>query len=208
MIRRAAVVAAALVLGIGGAAALLVARMPSSASAPPVRPSAMAGLVAPAEEELTSGPLLASSPPVRLEVPALHVSAPVTRLGLQADGSMEVPSDTRTVGWFTGAPAPGALGPAVLAGHVDFRGEVGAFGRLDTLRGGDTVRVAREDGTVAEFVVSRVGRYPKKAFPTEAVYGPIDHAGLRLITCGGDFDRRTGHYVDNVVAFASLRGLA
>lgn len=151
---------------------------------------------------LTRGTLLPASPPSRLEVPALGVDVPVAALGLRSDGAMQVPDDARTVGWFTGAPTPGSLGPAVLAGHVDFKGAAGTFARLSMLRPGDEVRVARRDGTTVVFAVTEVSRHPKNRFPTEKVYGPIDHAGLRLITCGGDFDRRSGHYQDNVVVFA------
>ncbi|WIM99497.1 class F sortase [Actinoplanes oblitus] len=175
----------------------------SSAAAPAL--GASAGIVAGDASALISGPLLPESPPARLEIPALRVAAPVAALGLEPDGTMRVPTDARTVGWFTRAPVPGSLGPAVLAGHVDYRGAAGSFARLSHLRRGAAIRITRRDGTVAVFAVDRIGRYPKSAFPAGAVYGPIDHAGLRLVTCGGDFDRDAGHYVDNVVVFASLR---
>jgi sortase family protein len=155
--------------------------------------------------ELTAGPLMPNSPPARVSIPALKVDVPLIGLGQQADGAMEVPTDAKTVGWFTGAPTPGALGPAVLAGHVDYRKQPGSFRHLADLKPGDLVSVARRDGKTAEFAVTRVDRYAKNKFPTEAVYGPIDHAGLRLITCGGDFDDSTGHYRDNIVVYAALR---
>jgi hypothetical protein len=155
--------------------------------------------------ELTAGPLMANSPPTRVVIPALKVNVPLIGLGQQADGAMEVPTDAKTVGWFTGAPTPGALGPAVLAGHVDYRKQPGSFRHLADLKSGDLIEVARRDGRTAEFAVTRVDRYAKDKFPTSAVYGPIDHAGLRLITCGGDFDDRTGHYRDNIVVYAALR---
>ncbi|MBB3094579.1 hypothetical protein FHR83_002231 [Actinoplanes campanulatus] len=177
---------------------------PPSNPAGAVRPSG--SMPGPAgAETLTSGELLPASPPERVAIPALDVSVPVVGLGLRADGAMEVPTDATTVGWFTGAPAPGSLGPAVLAGHVDYRGVSGTFAELSTLRPGDEVRITRRDGRTAVFAVTGVATYPKNRFPSGEVYGPIDHAGLRLITCGGDFDRRTGHYVDNVVAYARLR---
>ncbi|GAA4604006.1 hypothetical protein BJY16_004826 [Actinoplanes octamycinicus] len=206
MNRRSAVLTATLVLALSGVAALLVARPAAPVAGSRTTPAPVLPIAVVSASAFTSGPELASSPPTRLEIPALRVTAPVTELGLAPDGTMQVPADARTVGWFSGAPAPGSLGPAVLAGHVDYRGRAGSFARLPELRPGDPVRVSRRDGTVAVFAVDRIGRYPKRAFPTEAVYGPIDHAGLRLVTCGGDFDRETGHYVDNVVVFASLRG--
>jgi hypothetical protein len=66
--------------------------------------------------------------------------------------------------------------------------------------------VTRRDGSVAVFEITGVRRYPKDHFPTELVYGNTNNAGLRLITCGGWFDSSTGHYVDNIVVFASLTG--
>jgi hypothetical protein len=150
--------------------------------------------------------VLARSEPTGVAVPALGLDTRLTPLGLRADGSMEVPPDAPTVGWFTGAPTPGERGPAVIAAHVDWAGRAGAFADLDTLRPGDEIRVRRGDGATVPFVVDRVGQYPKDRFPTEEVYGDIAHAGLRLITCGGAFDSDARSYEDNVVVFASLRG--
>ena len=115
---------------------------------------------------------------------------------------MEVPGPS-DVGWFSRGPAPGALGPSVIAGHVTWDGPA-VFYRLRTMRRGDEVAVTREDGRTAVFTVSRVARYPQSQFPSRAVYGPIDHAGLRLITCGGKYDAARERYSDNVVVFAKL----
>ncbi|WP_436531858.1 class F sortase [Actinoplanes sp. HUAS TT8] len=153
---------------------------------------------------LTTGPLMSTSTPTRVVIPALDVDVPLTGLGQQADGTMQVPTDAKTVGWYTGAPTPGALGPAVLAGHVDYKNKPGTFNKLTDLRPGDSVNVDRADGSMAMFTVVEVVRYAKARFPTEAVYGAINRAGLRLITCGGDFDRAAGHYEDNIVVFADL----
>lgn len=156
---------------------------------------------------LPDGPLtLVRSAPVRLRVERLGLDTAPVPLGLLDDGSLQVPADAGTVGWYTGAPTPGERGPAVLAAHVDWKGLPGAFADLHALRPGDRVRVDRADGTTATFAVTRVGRYPKTAFPTEQVYGDLDHAGLRLITCGGTFDRSADSYTDNVVVFADLVG--
>jgi sortase (surface protein transpeptidase) len=125
-------------------------------------------------------------------------------LGLDAEGSLEVPPDGFPAGWFTGAPTPGETGPAVVAGHVDWAGSPGVFADLNQLAVGDDITVDRQDGSSAVFRVSAVQRVGKDAFPTAAVYGDLDHAGLRLITCGGEFDRSVGHYRDNVVVFADL----
>ena len=204
-LRSALTLAVAVALAGAGTAAIAAGRHESPVPEPPLTVSPPVAVAPATGDALTRGRLLPTSPPTRIEIPALHVAAPVTGLGLQPDGSMAVPTDARTVGWFTKAPTPGSLGPAVLAGHVDFRGAEGAFARLATLRPGDRVRVTRADGAIAVFAVTHVDRYAKDHFPSDRVYGPIDHAGLRLITCGGDFDNRTGHYLDNIVAYADLR---
>jgi LPXTG-site transpeptidase (sortase) family protein len=155
--------------------------------------------------DLIDGPMLAASAPRRLEIPALDVmSTALVPLGLQPDGTMEVPEDGKGVGWYTGAPTPGALGPAVLAAHVDWAGELGVFHELHEMETGDSVLVGRADGSTEEFRVTRVEQYPKDRFPTEEVYGMIAHAGLRLITCGGEFDEGQDSYRDNIVVYAQL----
>ena len=151
-----------------------------------------------------AGPVLPRSEPVRLAVPRIGVTSSVVDLGLDPTGAMEVPEDGARAGWYSRGPAPGSLGPAVIAGHVDWEGSPAVFYRLGELRAGDRVLVSREDGTTAVFAVTQVATYPKDRFPTRAVFGSSDHAGLRLVTCGGAFDRAAGHYVDNVVAFARL----
>jgi sortase family protein len=143
--------------------------------------------------------------PVELGVPAIDVHAgPLLELGIGADGTLEVPPDVATAGWFTLAPTPGSPGPAVIAGHVGYAGAPGVFQRLGELAAGDEVRVGRADGSTAVFEIYLVERYAKAQFPTERVYGDTTDAELRLITCGGSFDSRSGHYQDNVVAYGRL----
>jgi sortase (surface protein transpeptidase) len=149
-------------------------------------------------------PRLPASDPVRMQIPTLGVTSSIIQLGLEDDGSLEVPAGAYPVGWYEGGPTPGQLGPSVLAGHVDWEGERGAFYGLRELRPGDTAVIDRADGTAVTFRVDRVEEHPKEEFPTEDVYGDIEHAGLRLITCGGAFDEDTGDYQDNVIVFASL----
>ncbi|WP_407344518.1 class F sortase [Pengzhenrongella phosphoraccumulans] len=148
-------------------------------------------------------PHLARSTPVHLVIPAIGVDTDLMALGLQADGTMEVPPEGFPAGWYTGAPTPGELGPAIIAGHVDWTGP-GVFHDLRDLKADDEVSVTREDGSVAVFRVTGTDQFPKNAFPTDLVYGNIDHAGLRLITCGGAWNRRTHHYDDNLVVFADF----
>ena len=156
--------------------------------------------------QVLSTPALAAAPPVRIRISAIGVDSALIALGLAADGTLQVPVDGSVAGWFTGAPTPGEHGPAVIAAHVDWNHAPGVFFHLRDLEPGAEVAVDRADGTTARFVVLEVEQYPKDAFPTERVYGDIDHAGLRLITCGGSFDRAARSYRDNVVVYAGLVG--
>jgi sortase (surface protein transpeptidase) len=143
------------------------------------------------------------SSPVRLEIPAIGVSSSLVRLGLEPDGTMQVPGDFQVAGWFTGAPQPGQLGPAVIAGHVDSRTGPAVFYRLRDLRPGDEVRVVRADHRVVRFRVDSLASYPKQALPDDAVYGATTTPALRLITCAGTFDRSRHSYRDNLVVSAT-----
>jgi hypothetical protein len=160
----------------------------------------------------TSGPTptrepLDRSEPIRIAIPKIDVGATIMPLGLTADGMVQVPplAKAQLAGWYQLGPAPGEVGNAVIVGHVDSK-EIGpaVFFRLGALLPGDTIEVIRKDGKIATFVVEGVKSYPKTAFPTDLVYGPTDVPGLRLITCGGDFDERIGSYPDNIIAFARL----
>jgi len=186
-------------------AALTVVRPTASASGAPTPTAARPPTAAPDAQSLATK-TLPRSRPVSLRIPSIGVSSPaLVDLGKAADGSLEVPADPADPGWFAPGPAPGQFGPAVVAGHVDGGGGPGVFYRLGELRPGAQVEITREDGSLARFVVDKVERYRKDAFPTTAVYGDSTHRSeLRLITCGGDFDDATGHYVDNVVAYAHL----
>lgn len=144
--------------------------------------------------------------PRALSIPSLGVTSALERLGQQEDGTMETPRDPDKAGWYAPGPAPGAKGPAVIAGHVSWNGKPSVFHRLSAMKRGERIRVDREDGTTAEFTVERVGQYPKNRFPTVEVYKNTDHAGLRLITCGGRYDESKRYYSDNVVVFARLTG--
>jgi hypothetical protein len=140
--------------------------------------------------------------PVRVAVERLGIDAPVIDLGLEPDGSLEVPGTGSDVGWLTTGAVPGRVGPAVLAGHVDSGDGAGVFARLHETVPGDRVLVALDDGSTMIFSVTAVERVAKDAFPTDAVYGPAPTPQLRLITCGGEFDRSVDSYRDNVVVAA------
>lgn len=151
-------------------------------------------------------PLAPVAVPVGLAIPAIGVDErSLLELGRNPDGSLQVPTDFTRAGWFTGGSVPGEPGPSVIAGHVDSWRGPAVFFRLRDLRPGDPVTVRMSDGTAVRFQVDGVARYPKTAFPTEAVYGPVPGAALRLITCGGAFDRGARSYLDNIVVYASER---
>ncbi|WP_336922205.1 class F sortase [Aquipuribacter sp. SD81] len=163
----------------------------------------------PSPEPSTSSPApVAAAPvaaPVAVRVPAAAISSELLHLGLQDDGTLEVPEgpDFDTAAWFDGSPRPGEVGPAVLLGHVSSaaRGP-SVFYELGDLRPGDRVEVDRADGTTAAFEVYEVQQFPKEGFPTLQVYGNTPGPELRLITCGGTIAESTGHFEDNVVIFA------
>jgi LPXTG-site transpeptidase (sortase) family protein len=142
--------------------------------------------------------------PVRVQLPSVGIDSPLARLGTDADGALVPPTDFDQAGWFAAGPAPGETGPAVIAGHVDSWTGPAVFFRLADLAVGDPVVVRRADGTTAHFEVTSVDRYAKSDFPTADVYGPTPDPELRLITCGGDFDREKRSYTDNVVVSARL----
>ena len=156
------------------------------------------------------GPVLPASKPVSVDIPAIGVHSAMQYLGLTAQHTLQVPKPGphyNEAGWYKYSSTPGSLGPAVIVGHVDSEAQgPSVFFSLGALRPGDNVLVTRADGLVAVFRVDGVRSYPKDHFPTQLVYGETDHAALRLVTCGGAFDQATGHYLDNIVVFASLVG--
>jgi hypothetical protein len=158
----------------------------------------------PAERVAVPVPLPASQV-TGIDAPTIGLTTEdTTSLGLRDDNSLDVPRSASTVGWYERSASPGEVGPAVLAAHVNFRGEAGAFAHLGRMKPGDGVEVHRDDSTTAVFTVDRVEQYPKDAFPTEAVYGPTTDGELRMVTCGGVFNDRTRSYQDNIVVFAHL----
>nr|WP_232521030.1 class F sortase [Micromonospora phaseoli] len=144
--------------------------------------------------------------PVSLSVPSIEVSAPVKPVGDAPDGSIAVPPLSRheETGWYDRGPVPGEPGPAVIVGHVDTKSGPSVFYDLGKLGVGDTVEVAREDGSVAVFTVDSVEHFPKDQLPADRVYGHDGPASLRLITCGGQWLGGGTGYADNVIAFATL----
>ena len=145
--------------------------------------------------------------PVAVRIPSIGIDSPLIRLGLNADNTLEVPSDFAVAGWYIYRSVPGEPGPGIIAGHVDSQTGPAVFFRLKELEPGATIDVERSDGSVATFTVTAREQYDKDAFPTDKVYGPTSSPQLRVITCGGSFDWNTRHYNDNVVVFADLQSI-
>ena len=204
-LRRPAAIAfaAGLVVIVGGTAGLLLTHH----STPALRPVAAGVAALPAP----TGPIVAPpqsaaaqvASPISLTIPLIGVKTSLITLGLASGGEMQVPSSTTVAGWYTGSPRPGAVGSSIIVGHVDSKSGPGIFFRLPELKKGDDVYVKRSDGTTAEFRVTEVQEYPKDHFPTDTVFGPTPDAELRLITCGGTFDSVTGHYLSNIIVYAT-----
>lgn len=199
--RRAAAIAlvAGIALAGAGAAGLALTRHPVAPGSYPVTalPAPTGPIVAVQQSRAA-----AVAVPVDLVIPSIGVQTNLSDLGLTAAGTLQVPPATSVAGWYTGGPRPGAIGPAVIAGHIDSRSGPGVFFHLSGLKPGDRVYVRRADGTLAVFRVTQVQTYLKDRFPTAAVYGPTPDAELRLITCGGTFDPTRGAYLSNVVVYA------
>jgi sortase (surface protein transpeptidase) len=144
-----------------------------------------------------------AAPPRRIQIPAIGVSAPVIALGLNPDHTLETPRVWGETGWYKPGPEPGERGPAVVVGHVDSTTGPAVFYRLREIRRGNVITIRRSDGSSVRFRVQRVEHWPKSDFPTSRVYGHTRGAVLRLVTCSGNFNRSTGHYVDNTIVYAS-----
>jgi sortase (surface protein transpeptidase) len=175
-------------------------RTRQQAPAPATAPSAPA---AASEGASTVGPPESAGAPLRISIPAIGVDAAVVGVGLRADGAMEVPAVDRA-GWYRLGPRPGEPGPAVIVGHVDSRGGPAVFHRLRQLQRGDGILVGRTGGTTAAFTVEAVEQQPKSALPVGRIWNRTAEPVLRLITCGGTFDRTSRHYRDNVIVYAKL----
>ncbi len=182
-----------------------------SATGPPSRWRAAAPVPSDLPPEPRAPAREAMAPTVRpaptsghIVIPAIGVDARLIPLGRASDGTLEVPKDWGVAGWFAGGPFPGEPGPAVVVGHVDSTSGPAVFYRLRELRRGDVIVVSAEGRGRSRFRIVSSEWFAKSAFPTRRVYGPVAGPALRLVTCGGAFDRSTGHYVDNLVVFAAL----
>ncbi|GLX95679.1 class F sortase [Herbidospora sp. NBRC 101105] len=140
--------------------------------------------------------------PERIDIPVLQMKAPLIKLGLTGDGEVELPpyEKPKIAGWYEGSSVPGDEGAAVIIGHVDTKTAPAVFYRLRELKKGAVVKVVRSDGKTVSYKVDAIEQIPKESFPAEKVYLG---EGLRLITCGGQFDWDAHEYKDNVIVYAS-----
>lgn len=186
---------------------------PASETGAPVEPTASAPATQGQEQPAESAAAVAAMPastPVRIEIPALERTSELMHTGMRADGTLEVPpgAEGSPASWYDGSPTPGEAGASIILGHVDsLSDDSGVFHGLDTLEPGDEIRVVRDDGTTAVFVVDRLASFAKDEFPTREVYYPVQAPELRLITCD-DLDAGDGTFPNNTVVFASLVGTA
>lgn len=181
---------------------------PSRDAGPPAGWSPVPGQVAAADEGAGAADGGRRAPgraePVEIRVPSIGVRSRLERLRTGAGGELVPPGEPARAGWYAGGVRPGDPGPAVIAGHLDSRTGPGVFARLSELRAGAAILVTDAEGGTSRFTVDAVRPYPKDRFPTSDVYGPTPDPELRLITCAGAFDRTRGHYLDNVVAYATM----
>ena len=205
-------VALALSITVAVAAVIGTAVVVSAASAPRDPPGPrLSATAAPGAAGRLQDPTASVAPtvaagvvPVRVTIPAIGVDSGLEDLALDEQGALLAPRDWDSAGWYSSGVVPGDIGPAVIAGHVDSPTAPAVFARLSSLVDGDGITVGMSDGSSQTFTVTGKIESPKAAFPTSAVYGNVPTSQLRLITCGGVFNRASGHYVDNLIVYASL----
>lgn len=196
-------IAAAAALVVGLVVGLLVGGGDSTAPETSAPDSTRSATTSGVPQVVTS---LAHIAPVQVIIPAIDVDSPLVNLGLNADGTLEVPNDYEKAGWFTGGNYPGdpTGPPGLLAGHVDDYTGPAVFFELKSLVAGDEVHIVRADNTVAVFVVTATEQFPKNEFPAEQVYAPVAGSEIVLITCTGEFNENARSYLDNFVVRALL----
>jgi len=155
--------------------------------------------------QVTEDESLIGSLPVILSVPKINLNTSFEKpLDLDEEGAIKVPDSYKKVGWYKHSPKPGEIGPSVILGHVDSSTGPAVFYSLGQLEVDDDIYIEKDDGSTTHFIVTSLERYAQNEFPTNKVYGNIDHAGLRLITCSGIFIRGKQRYTHNLVVYAKL----
>jgi sortase (surface protein transpeptidase) len=193
-------------LGLGIASSRTFPTPPHNFGSPTstYRPAPIADRTIPSNPKVVEVP---HSTPTEIIIPAIGLKDSIVLLGLNPDGTVEVPSSYQVPGWYQLGPSPGQPGAAVILGHVDSVAGPGAFFNLGALRPGDLVEVRLADGMTARFAVDAIASYLKSAFPDRAVYARPGGSTLQLVTCTGQFDSATRHYLSNLVVYTSLTSL-
>ncbi|MEU0397830.1 class F sortase [Streptomyces sp. NPDC006208] len=178
--------------------ALLTVLTGCSSAPDPSGPAASAAVGTPPEVKQRAAP-------AKVVIPSIGVTSSLMELGLNTDGTVEVPPAEKgmTAGWYTGGPVPGEAGAAVIIGHNDTRFGKAVFHDLKKIARGADITVTNDRGESVHFTVTGTESVSKNSFPTEKVYGPTEDHALRLITCDGDFDAQ-GHPVNNLIVYATL----
>ncbi len=192
------------------APAVSSARVSTTTTGAPIAPTV--STAAPAETittiEVTGGHDLvvddAQPTPIRVRVPALDLDLDLASVGVDEAGDFDVPRSG--IGWYQFGPSPGEEGSAVLAAHVDYAGQPGAFFRLDELVAGDAIEIDSDDGITRRFVVVEQVLYDKTTLPADELFREGGDQALRLITCGGTFDHDARSYLGNRVVTAVPAG--
>jgi Sortase domain len=194
--------------GDAGVIATVASTVPTAPVLTPVEVPPAVGpalpTIATRSARLEDFPVRTAAKPVALTIDAIEVTADVVPVGVDADTmAMEVPPIASVVAWYEHGPSPGQEGSAVIAGHVDFNGKHGVFFHLQEVPLGSTARVDFDDGSSKTFVIDALRSYSKDSLPTAEMFRRQGPPGLVLVTCGGDYNRRTRQYADNIVLFAS-----
>lgn len=148
---------------------------------------------------------LSRSVPTHITVPSVGIDVPIMTVGRDSQGSIQMPPlFDWTTGWYKYSPTPGQIGPSIIVGHVDTYKGISVFWRLRDIKKGDIISISRSDGSKVRFKVTALKQFNQSNFPTQQVYGNIQYPGLRLITCGGAFDRQTASYTQNTVVYAFM----
>lgn len=207
MLAGALAAAGVLCLGVAALLGMTVGDTPSAAttlpSLPPVEQTAPVVTARPVDVSGAAtqpAPASVSAQWVRIE--DLGVRSPLVGLGLQDDGTVEVPADPDLAGWFELGTVPGRVGSAVVLGHVDSVDGPAVFARLGQAARGARVEVGLSDGGVEAFRVRAVRTYANADFPADKVYRSHGKRLLNLVTCGGSYDAARGGYQANVVVYA------
>ena len=210
-VRRGPAIVAAVVAAIALAQALSGCASPASGATAAARPSPSAthALASPPPSAAVAASRFQSprtpveiAVPVQLRIPSIGVNARLQQVWLAPDGTVAPPHGYRDAAWYAKSARPGQPGPSILVGHVDSTSGPAVFFNLVTLKAGAEVLVDRADKSTVRFRVSGRIQVAKSRFPADLVYGPTLSPSLRLVTCGGKWNKATGHYLDNVVVTA------